>query len=109
MPDSLGDLELATEIPEPPDDFRPTTAHLKYECTSCGRNVGRDNLKVKRTQFKEMGSNGPIIQTRTVAWLCVIPQEDGSPSCLERDPAWGLPRHSSAPGLANTRLADSRG
>jgi hypothetical protein len=82
-----------------------TTEHIKYSCSVCGREVGRDNLKTKRVQFKEMGANGPIVQTRTIAWLCVTPKPDGR-SCLEDDSDWQRPRHRSAPGFANTKLAE---
>lgn len=77
---------------------------LVYKCTKCGRVVGRANLKTKRVQFQEMGK-GAIISSRITAWLCIVPQEDGSPSCLETDPDYGLPLYAKAPGMAGTIIA----
>lgn len=70
----------------------------EYKCSVCGREVGQLNLKVKRAQFKEMGRHGALVRSRVVAWLCVIPQDDGSPSCLEQDEDWRRPdqRHDVA-------------
>jgi ribosomal protein S14 len=94
------------EVPETPVlPQRSSNRNIKYECTVCGREVGKANLKVKRTQFREMGRHGSIVASRTTGWLCVIPQDDGSPSCLDTDPDWNLPPRISAPGLADTRVA----
>lgn len=71
----------------------------KYLCSGCGRDVGRENLKVKRAVFKEMGKYGTTVRTRTVSWLCVIPQEDGTLSCLEKDEDWNRPMYSTSPGF----------
>lgn len=90
----------------PDERLKKSNRNIEYKCSECGRDVGRDNLKAKRVQFKEMGMAGPIIQSRTVAWLCVVPQQDGSPSCLELDPAWKQPSRAAAPGNADTRLAE---
>ena len=76
----------------------------EYSCTACGREVGKDNLRVKRAVFKEVGKGGATIKTRTVAWLCTVPQEDGSDPCLHRDPDYGLPAYSAAPGMRDTVL-----
>lgn len=80
------------------------TNRTEYRCTSCGREVGKLNLKVKRAVFKEIGKGGPVVKTRTTAWLCVIPQYDGLPSCLDQDPDWNRPLYSAAPGMENTSL-----
>ena len=61
---------------------------ISYACSECERVVGRGNLKVKRVQFKEMGFGGPVVRTHTVGWLCIVPAEDGGPSCLDLDPDW---------------------
>ena len=61
---------------------------ISYSCSECGRNVGRGNLKVKRVQFKEMGFGGPVVRTSTIGWLCIVPAEDGGPSCLDLDLDW---------------------
>lgn len=88
----------------PEERLKKSNRKIKYVCTKCKREVGRDNLKVKRVQFKEMGENGPIVQSRTVAWLCVVPQEDESPSCLEADAAWKRKALVASPGLADTKV-----
>lgn len=76
-----------------------------YVCSVCGRTVGKLNLKVKRATFKEIGKSGALVRTRTVSWLCTVPQEDGSPSCLEKDEDWNRPMYATAPGMAGTYLA----
>lgn len=91
-------------------DLEPTNKsnrNINYSCTKCGRKVGRSNLKVKRVVFREMGVHGPVVQSRVVAWLCVVPQEDGSPSCLEQDQAWKQPPLTGSPGMADTKIAES--
>ena len=77
----------------------------KYTCTLCGREVGKDNLKVKRVVFREMGKGGSSVKTRTVAWLCIVPHDDGMPSCLEQDEDWKLPLYATSPGMRHTVLA----
>lgn len=72
---------------------------IQYTCSSCGREVGRGNLKTKRVQFKEMGVGGQTVLTRTVAWLCIIPADDGGPSCLEADPDWSRKAFVDSPGM----------
>jgi ribosomal protein S14 len=81
---------------------------IGYECTRCGRSVGRENLKVKRVQFREMGAGGPVVATRTVAWLCVVPAADGGPSCLESDPDWSREKYMASPGLSDVRSRDGK-
>lgn len=78
---------------------------IVYACTVCGREVGRDNLRTKRVIFRDMGVHGQTVRSRLVAWLCIIPQEDGSPSCLHSDEQWNLPKWATTPGMADTRLA----
>lgn len=71
----------------------------KYICSNCNRQVGRENLAVKRAVFKEMGSNGTTLKTRTTAWLCDVPSPDGGPSCLRSDPDFERPLYSESPGI----------
>lgn len=59
-----------------------------YACTNCDREVGRENLRVKRTSFREMGEGGATVRSRVEAWLCTVPNEEGALSCLEADPVW---------------------
>lgn len=82
----------------------PQSKDIDYRCSSCGRTVGKFNLKVKRAQFREMGTSAPIVRSRVIAWLCVIPQEDGSASCLEKDPDWNQPLYKGSPGVKNNML-----
>lgn len=77
-----------------------------YTCTSCGREVGKFNLKTKRVEFREVGKGGAMIKSRTVGWLCIIPQEDGSPSCLDQDSDWHRPVFATSPGMAGSVLDD---
>lgn len=77
----------------------------KYACTICKREVGKSNLKSKRVQFKDMSPGGTIARSRVIAWLCVIKQPDGSPSCLEKDVDWNRPLYATAPGMADTSIA----
>jgi hypothetical protein len=77
---------------------------IKYTCSECGREVGKLNLKVKKFQFKEMGENGAVIKSRVASWLCVVPQEDGSPGCLHKDPDWNRPLHATSPGMRGTAI-----
>lgn len=79
-----------------------------YVCSNCGREVGRDNLIVKRAVFKEMGKGGATIKTRTSGWLCTIPNGE-MPSCLDQDNDWERPIYSTAPGMAHTVLAAEAG
>jgi hypothetical protein len=74
------------------------TDERAYTCTVCKRDVERDQLMVKRVQFKIMGKGGPLVATRTTGWLCVIPAEDGGPSCLEKDSDFNRPSWIEAPG-----------
>ena len=65
-----------------------------YTCTKCNRAVGRDNLRVKRVSFREMGENGKTVRSRVEAWLCTEPADNGGPSCIEQDAAWTAKSHS---------------
>lgn len=70
-----------------------------YKCTICKREVGKPNLKVKRVQYCDMGTNGRVEKSRVIAWLCMIPQPDGEPSCLDSDEHYGNVARFAAPGL----------
>lgn len=80
-----------------------------YSCTICGREVGKDNLRIKRAVFKEVGKGGATVKTRTVAWLCIVPHEDGSPGCLLEDEDFNLPAFAASPGMKDTVLAKGEG
>ena len=77
-----------------------------YKCTCCGRVVGRDNLRVKRVVFKTLGAKGQTIKSTARDWLCIVPADDGGPSCLEKDEDWVAPAMRNTPGARGTRLAD---
>lgn len=68
---------------------------IKYRCTGCGAEPGRDKLTIKRAQFATMDNK--TVKTRTVGWLC--------PDCLESDPEANLPSRATAPGMKGTKLA----
>ena len=75
---------------------------IDYRCSRCGREVGRENLAVKKAQFLTVGEKPKFIRSRTVAWLCTIP-DDVRPSCLDLDDDYNLEAVRSAPGgLATT-------
>lgn len=76
-----------------------------YACSVCGRHVGRSKLYVKRAVFKEVGKGGAMKRTRTISWLCIIPQADGSPSCLHKDEDWIKPAYLASPGFEDTAAA----
>lgn len=75
---------------------------LTYSCADCGKERRRDQLVTKRIQFKEMGMNGKVRETRTVAWLCEVKGSDGK-TCLERDGDFGREPYVDAPGTAAKR------
>lgn len=77
----------------------------RYSCTVCKREVGKPNLKCKRVQFKDMSKGGNIAKSRVIAWLCIVPQADGSPSCLDNDKDWNRPLYATSPGMADTSIA----
>lgn len=74
-----------------------TNRDIKYECSKCQKECGRNSLHVKRVQFREMGPNGRVIKTRVTEWLC--------PDCLQADPDYKRPQWGAAPGLADTKIA----
>jgi hypothetical protein len=90
---------------KPSEAAQRSNRSIEYACTRCGRDVGRLNLKVRRVVFKEMGVKGPVVRSRTTDWLCVVPADDGGPSCLEADADWQKPALSGSPGMADTKLA----
>jgi hypothetical protein len=82
------------------------TRDIEYVCSNCGRDVGRDNLRVKTVSFREMGRNGRVIQSRSVAWLCVVPRSvDGLTilGCLYTDEGFDREKYTDSPGMADIR------
>lgn len=75
--------------------------NIRYECTRCQREVGRGNLRVKKAVFVEMGKGAPTVKSRVVAWLCIIPKENGAPSCCDLDHDWNAKAYVDSPGLAD--------
>ena len=105
-------IDLNSDVPdddapapdEPPLDPVPKASSnrkITYECSGCGRDVGKDNLRVKRATFAEMGFKGKQFRSRVVAWLCIVPQPDGTPGCLELDEDYNRQSRREAPGLAD--------
>lgn len=68
------------------------------ECSVCHRRLDKDNLRKKRVQFLDM--DGKVVRTRTVAFLCLPNQEDGTKGCLYLDEDWNRPMYSASPGYA---------
>ena len=71
---------------------------IAYRCAKCGEDTLRDNLVVKRVQFREMGQGGKVLITRTLLWLC-------RDKCLVEDPDWSRPAFIAAPGTDAKREA----
>ena len=90
-------VEPAVQPPSPKQKG-PSNRNIEYKCDYCGRPTSRSALKVKRTQFKEMGEGGAVLVTRTIAWLCL--------SCMEADPDYNRPAFSASPGLRDTKMAN---
>ena len=84
------------------------TRSIEYVCAECGREVGRPNLLRKKVEFRELGESGRLVKSRTVAWLCRIPQEDGTLSCVDKDPDYNRHYFADAPGMADTDMARER-
>lgn len=80
----------------------------KYACTECGREVGADNLVTRQVAWRTLGGVRRTLRTRSTAWLCMIKAEDGSPSCLDKDPQWAYEPFVDAPGNADTRAAKEK-
>lgn len=106
---TIEDVGFITPQPTPVANKHKSNRKIIYACTKCGRLVGRSNLKVKRVVFREMGVHGVVVHSRVTDWLCVTPQEDGGPSCLEADPAWQQPKLKASPGMADTSMAKDTG
>ena len=78
---------------------------LIYKCDDCGEIRPRDELVVKRVQFKKMGMDGKLLATRVVGWLCRVVGADGK-SCLERDVHYGREPYVEAPGTTAKKLPE---
>lgn len=76
-----------------------------YKCDGCGEIRPRDELVVKRVQFKNMGMDGKLLATRVVGWLCTVVGVDGK-SCLTRDEHYGRVPYVEAPGTAAKKLPE---
>lgn len=72
---------------------------VKYTCDECGPGTlyQKEQLTVKRVQYRDMGQNGKVIKTRGTAWLC--------PEHLAADPDFNRPAYDAAPGTSAKRLA----
>lgn len=107
-----GDLpDVPVEPPDPAERAARaarSNRQIKYACTVCGREVGRENLKVKRVQYREMGVGGRIEKSRVVAWLCMTPKPSTGSSCLDDDTQYNQPGLAAAPGMADTHLAGTK-
>lgn len=56
-------------------------SNIEYTCSTCGERKERNQLKVKKVVFYEMGPGGKMLRSRVVGWIC----ED---NCLPDDPHW---------------------
>lgn len=78
--------------------MQSSNRNIIYKCNNCGREVGKPNLRVKRVQFCEMGTNGRVLKTRATQWLCAIVHPDGTRSCMDLDPDFNRVARYAAPG-----------
>ena len=69
----------------------------RYNCSNCGRQPGdtpeiaRQNLFVKKIEFRRYGFKGALIRSRTQAWLCK--------ECMTKDPEYNLPEKQISDGM----------
>lgn len=63
---------------------------IDYACTRCGGLRKRNELITKKVSFSTLGSEGKMIRSRTLDWLCF--------SCTKNDPEYNIPEYES-PGL----------
>lgn len=75
----------------------PSNRDIKYECTYCHVDVGRDKLMAKRVQFLTMGKSARVLRSRTVAWVCN--------DCAKLDNDWTSEPWMDSPGLKDIRDA----
>lgn len=94
LPPRLPQLQLP-DLQEAPSPKGNSNRNITYQCDNCGIKATKSGLKVKRIQFKEMGEGGPVLKTRTVAWLCL--------SCMESDPDYNRPPFTASPGLRDVQ------
>lgn len=72
-------------------------AAMTYTCKECGptRIYSKEELTVKRVQFRVMGQGGRVLKTRVIAWLCHDHRD--------ADPDFHRASYEDAPGTAAKR------
>ena len=103
-PDIDPDIDPAEVLADRKRRQKKSRRTLDYRCDGCGRQVGRNNLKVKRVQFLDIGVGGKVDKSRTLGWFCIVPQDNGDPSCVEADPDWNRQAILDAPGVRQGRV-----
>ena len=81
-----------------------TSKPIPYVCAGCQLTFQKEELVAKRVQYREMGSDGKVIMTRVISWLCRVPPSGGQ-SCLDLDPDFHRPKYENAPGTLAKRDA----
>lgn len=75
-----------------PPGFKGTAnRQIDYVCSACKTDTPRSELTSKIATFKQVGSGGKVIKTRTIGWLC--------PTCLASDAHWQIEKFDG-PGAA---------
>ena len=99
---------MAKDLPNfPPKIKGSPNRQVEYICSVCGRNVGsRDNLVAKMIVFRGVGKGKSAIRSRTIAWLCIIPNGP-TPSCRDKDVHWNLDPFETSPGMKGTSLGNA--
>lgn len=97
MPDLPITVAEADEMAKPKKRVGQSNRNIKYVCSKCQREVGRENLVVQRVQFLTIGVNGKLLKTRTVGWVC----RNVENACLDTDPNWLAERYTGTPGQAD--------
>lgn len=69
--------------------------NIKYACDTCGCEVGRDNLLVKRAVYLTLTEPVKAVRTRTVGWFCR--------PCSEAQPDYKREALTDSPGMRDVR------
>jgi len=84
-----------------------TSRPINYTCDVCKNVRTKDELVAKRVQYREMGSDGKVLKTRVIMWVCRVPDPNmGGKSCLDCDPDFHRPKYEDAPGTLAKRDTD---
>ena len=83
-----------------------TSRPINYTCDVCKLTRTKDELVAKRVQYREMGSDGKVLKTRVIKWVCRVPSDVTGRSCLDEDADFHRPKYEDAPGTLAKRDPD---